>query len=228
MNIKRFSISQIAVHAVAAASILLLYFTGLPMTFPEQLGWIPAILGGYEVTMFIHRIAAFCLIVSGIYFVIHYLLNGILVRKSLSTGIFPKIQDVWDAINDTLRLFRLPLGKDQIPKFGKYTWIAKFEFWSIFFEGGIFIITGIILWFPFQFMAVMPKDYIAAAKIIHAGFAIISICGVSFHSYMVHFNPARFRIDRSVFSGEMPEEEAKEMHPKWYEEIKGGEHVQNT
>jgi cytochrome b subunit of formate dehydrogenase len=41
----------------------------------------------------------------------------------------------------------------------------------------------------------------------------------------VHFNPERFGIDRSVFSGEMPEEEVKEKHPMWYEKIKGGENV---
>jgi len=225
MKIKRFNTSQIVVHAVAAASILLLYFTGLPITFPSQLGWIPAALGGYGVTMTIHRIAAFCLIVSGIYFAVNYLLHSFFVSKSLTTKVFPKTKDIWDAVNDVMLLFRAPLAEKQIPKPEKYSWLQKFEFWSIFFEGGIFIITGIILWFPFQFMAILPKDYIATARIIHAGFAIISICGITFHTYVAHYNPERFAIDRVVFSGEMPEEEAKEKHPLWYEEIKGGEHV---
>lgn len=223
--IKRFSTSQIVVHAVAAISILLLYITGLAITFSEQLGWIPAMLGGYGVTMLIHRIAAVCLIAAGIYFVIYHILYSVFISKSLMTEIFPKFKDIWDAMNDTLLLFRIPMEKKQIPRAGKYNWISKFEFWSIFFEGTIFIITGIILWFPFQSMAIMPKDYIITARIIHAGFAIISICGISFHSYMVHFNPERFGIDRSVFSGEMPEEEVKEKHPMWYEKIKGGENV---
>jgi len=44
MEIRRFSRSQIAIHAIAALSILVLYITGLPITFPDQVGWIPALL----------------------------------------------------------------------------------------------------------------------------------------------------------------------------------------
>ncbi len=221
-EIKRFSISQIAIHALGAFSILTLYITGLPITFPDQLGWIPALLGGYTVTMLLHRIAAVGFIATGVYLLIYQALYGAFVGKSFFTDIWLKIKDIKDAIKDTKHL--LGLSKDK-PGYGKYSWIAKAEFWSFFGEAAIFLVTGSILWFSWQSLAFMPPQYLLMARYIHAGFAVVSVCGVAFHSYMVHFNPEDFRIDRCIFTGSLPEEEVKERYPQWHEEIQRGDKI---
>ncbi|MBU4075132.1 MAG: cytochrome b/b6 domain-containing protein, partial [Euryarchaeota archaeon] len=130
-----------------------------------------------------------------------------------------KIKDIKDAIKDTKHL--LGLSKDK-PSYGKYSWIAKAEFWSFFGEAALFLVTGSILWFSWQSLAFMPPQYLLSARYIHAGFAMVSVCGVAFHSYMVHFNPENFRIDRCIFTGAVSEEEAKERYPLWHEEIQRG------
>lgn len=224
-EIRKFSTSQIAIHAVAALSILTLYITGLPITFPNQLGWIPALLGGFPVTMTIHRIAALGFVVSGVYIVVYHGLFDAFIGRSVFTDIWPKLKDITDAVNDALLIMGVPMDKTQIPQYGKYSWIAKAEYWSFFSEAIIFLITGSILWFSFQAMAFMPPQYLLTARYIHAGFAVISICGIAFHSYMVHFNPESFRIDRCIFTGTIPEEEARERYPSWYEEVKRGEEI---
>ena len=221
-EIKRFSISQIAIHALGAFSILTLYITGLPITFPDQLGWIPALLGGYPVTMLIHRIAAVGFIVTGVYLLTYHALYDAFVSRSFLTEIWLKIKDIKDAIKDTKHL--LGLSKDK-PDYGKYSWIAKAEFWSFFGEAAIFLVTGSILWFSWQSLAFMPPQYLLSARYIHAGFAAVSVCGVAFHSYMVHFNPENFRIDRCIFTGVVPEKEAKERYPLWHEEIQRGDKI---
>lgn len=220
-EIRRFSISQIAIHALGAFSILVLYITGLPITFPEQLGWIPALLGGYPVTMLIHRIAAVGFIIVGVYLVIYHGLYDIFVGRSYFTDVWIRIQDIKDAFNDAKHILRL--SADKPPRYGKYSWIAKAEFWSFFGEAAIFLVTGSILWFTWQSLAFMPPQYLLSARYIHAGFAVVSVCGVAFHSYMVHFNPEDFRIDRCIFTGVIPEEEVKEKYPLWHEEIQRGD-----
>ncbi|GFO97385.1 hypothetical protein ig2599ANME_1586 [groundwater metagenome] len=215
-DIRRFSTSQVAIHALGAFSILILYITGLPMTFPDQLGWIPALLGGYPVTMLIHRIAAVGFVIAGVYLVVYHGLYDAFVGKSVFTDVWLKIKDIQDALKDAKHLLRL--SKDK-PSYGKYSWKAKVEYWSIFTETVIFLVTGSILWFSYQSLAFMPPQYLLAARDIHAGFAVISVCGIALHTYMVHFNPGNFRIDRCIFTGTISEEEAKEKYPLWYEKI---------
>ena len=222
-EIRRFSRSQIAIHALAALSILVLYLTGLPITFPDQVGWISALLGGYPVTMSIHRVAAAGFIITGIYLLVYHGLYDVFIGGSFFTDVWPGIKDIKDAINDTRHI--LGLSSDKPPRYGKYSWIAKAEFWSFFSEAFIFLVTGSILWFSWQSLAFMPPQYLLTARYLHAGFAVVSICGVAFHSYMVHFNPENFRIDRCIFTGFIPEDEVKEKYPQWHEELKRGDKV---
>ena len=217
-QIRRFSTVQIATHALAALSILILYLTGLPITFPVQLGWLPALLGGYAITMTIHRMAAIGFVTAGVCMVVYHVLFDIFVGRSFFTDVWPKLKDIKDAIFDTLHLAKI--NRTEAPTYGKYSWIAKAEFWSFFSEAFIFLVTGSILWFSWQSLAFMPPQYLLTARYLHAGFAVISVCGVAFHSYMVHFNPENFRIDRCIFTGTIPEEEVKERYPLWHEEIK--------
>ncbi len=224
-EIRRFSPSQVAIHAVAAFSILTLYITGLPITFPGQLGWIPALLGGFPVTMTLHRIAAVGFVVSGIYIVVYHAFYDVFVGKSVFTDVWPRFQDIKDAMNDALLMLKIPMDSSQVPRYGKYSWIAKAEYWSFFWGAVIFLITGSILWFSWQSLVFMPPQYLLTARYIPAGFAMISICGIAFHSYMVHFNPENFRLDRCIFTGRIDEEEAKERYPLWYEETKRGEEI---
>ncbi len=222
-EIRRFSKSQIAIHALGALSILTLYITGLPITFPSQLGWIPFLLGGYQVTMLVHRIAAIGFVAAGVYLVIYHGLFDIFIGRSYFTDVWPRLKDFKDSINDTRLVLKLPI--DSAPRYGKYSWIAKAEFWSFFSEAVIFLVTGLILWFPWQSMVFIQPQYLLTARYIHAGFAVVSVCGVAFHSYMVHFNPENFRIDRCIFTGYVPEEEIRDRYPLWHEEIKGGEAI---
>jgi formate dehydrogenase subunit gamma len=224
-RIRRFSVVQIVTHALAALSILLLYLTGLPITFPDQLSWIPSLLGGYEVTMTIHRIAAVGFVTAGVYMVVYHGLFDIFIGRSFLTDVWPRSGDIKDAFNDALHVLKVPLDKTQIPVYGKYSWIAKAEFWSFFSEAVIFLITGFILWFPWQSMTFMPPQYLITARYLHAGFAVISVCGVAFHSYMVHVNPENFQIDRCIFNGYMQEEEVRDRYPLWYEKVKRGEEI---
>lgn len=129
-EIRRFSRSQIAIHAIAAFSILVLYITGLPITFPDQVGWIPALLGGYPVTMFIHRIAAAGFIITGVYLVVYHGLYDVFIGGSFFTDVWPGIKDIKDAVNDTKHILRL--SSDKPPRYGKYDLGSKSRILELF------------------------------------------------------------------------------------------------
>jgi len=82
------------------------------------------------------------------------------------------------------------------------------------------IVTGFILWFENQSMAVLPKWIIDITKVIH-GYegTLLFILLFLWHIYNVHFNPTVFPMDMSWLSGKISLKELKKRHPIEYERI---------
>jgi len=216
--IERFSRIQVAVHITGALSILILYITGFPISFPEQLGWIPKILFGFPITMFIHRVAGVILLLTALITIIYHTLNAIFIREHFLRHVLPAKKDFSDIIADIKYTFGI--GEEK-PKYGKYSWMEKIDVYSVIFIDGIILgISGVILMMPFLFMKIIPIHLMLSFKSIHAGFAIISVVGILFHFYMAHLSPEHFPIDCVIFNGEMSIKEAEETHPEWVREIK--------
>lgn len=216
--IERFSRVQVAVHFTGAFSILILYITGFPISFPEQLGWIPKILFGYPTIMFIHRVAGIALLLVALITIVYHVLNAIFLREPFLRHVLPSKKDLTDIIMDIKYAFGRGDGK---PQYGKYDWMEKIDIYSVIIIDGIILgITGLVLMMPFLFMKIIPIHLMPSIVSIHAGFAIISVVGILFHFYMAHFSPEHFPLDCTIFSGEISLEEAEEKYPEWVEEIR--------
>jgi formate dehydrogenase subunit gamma len=217
--VTRFSKFQIGVHAVGALSILLLYFTGFPISFPVALWWIPAALG-YPLMMLIHRIAGATLVVVALILIIYHVLNAVFIRERFLRYVLPTQKDVIDAIYDVAYTFRL---SDKKPRYDKRSWLEKFDLYTIaIIDGLLMCTTGILLWMPYLAMKIMPAPYLLAVTSVHAAFAVLSIAGVLLHFYLAHLSPEFFPLNRSMFSGEIPREEAEKKYGVWLDEIEGG------
>lgn len=216
--IERFSRVQVAVHLTGALSILILYITGFPISFPEQLGWIPKILFGFSTTMFIHRVAGIVLLLAVLITIIYHTLNAIFIREPFLRHILPTRKDFSDIIRDIKYTFGLG---DEKPQYEKYSWIEKIDIFSVILIDGVILgLSGLVLMMPFLFMKILPIQLMLSVKGIHAGFAIISVVGILFHFYMAHLSPEHFPINCSIFSGEISSEEAEEKYPGWIKEMK--------
>jgi len=217
--IERVSLAQRITHLLVALSIITLLITGFSITFSDYLGWFAELIGGYKVTMLIHRIAASCLIFATFFYITNYVLSWLSGKCKLETIIFsPK--DIMDFIQET----KYSLGlTDELPKSPKFNWLMKASLSYAIFEVFVFIITGLILWFPWFFMNFMPKSYILASATIHRVFAIMALLHFTGHVYGNHFHPGEFPLHRVIFSGVLPEEHVEEEFPLWYEEIKEAE-----
>jgi thiosulfate reductase cytochrome b subunit len=205
-------------------SFITLALTGLSLKF-SYTGWaakLSRILGGFETAGFIHRSAAvlmFSVFVAHLYDI---------VRAKKSQGkpwgemLFGKDslllnkQDLREFFG-TMKWF-LSLGPR--PRYGRWTYWEKFDYFAVFW--GIFVIgsTGLTLWFPILFTRLLPGWFINVATIIHSDEALLATGFIfTIHFFNTHLRPEKFPMDVTVFTGHMQLAELKRDKPREYEEL---------
>jgi len=220
-SFRRFATGQRWEHAVLVLSILVLLLTGLPQKF-RATTWSLNLLSSpekVETARQIHHIAALLLTTE----VIYHLGRAIylMTRRRLPGDIFPTFQDVRDAWQMLKFLLFLTRKK---PVFGKYNFEQKVTYWFLFAGIGILVISGFILWFPLIFTNFLPGGIVPAAKLAHSNEAIVAtIFIVIWHFFHVHME----RLNLSIFTGRLSEEEMRTYHTTEFERLTG-EKADNT
>jgi formate dehydrogenase gamma subunit len=211
----RFSISQRWEHAILLVCVAILLLTGLPQKY-NTTTWSQAIISSPErlaTIQLIHHITA--LVLTAL--VIYHLGKAIyqISRRRLPGDMLPSMQDVRDAWN--MLLYLLFINKHK-PVFGKYNFEQKVTYWFLFFGIGILIVSGFTMWFPEVVTRVLPGGVIPAAIMAHGTEAIVTtIFIVIWHFYHVHFE----RLNLSIFSGWLNEEDMSTYHSLEYKHVVG-------
>lgn len=212
---QRFTLGQRWEHVVLIVSVTVLFLTGVVQKYRTE-PWSQQILSTperVETVRNIHHIAAVVLTLL----VVYHLARAIylLIRRRLSSAMFPTWQDVRDAGQMIKYLLFLSNRK---PKFGKYNFEQKFTYWFLFFGIGIMVVTGFILWFPIQVTSILPGDVVPGAKLAHSTEAIVAaIFVVIWHFYHVHFE----RLNLSIFTGRLNEDDMRKFHSAEFERLTG-------
>ena len=209
----RFSLAQRWEHALLLLSGLILLLTGLPQKY-RNLSISQDLLSTpdrVELIRQIHHIAAIILAFEAVYHLgrIIYLL----AKRRLPGDLLPTWQDVRDA--GQMIQYLLFLRKDK-PKFGRYNFEQKVTYWFVFVGILIMGISGFIIWFPIFFTKFLPGGVVPAAKLAHSTEAVVTaIFIVIWHVYHVHIE----RLNLSMFTGRLSEDEMKTFHEKEYERL---------
>jgi cytochrome b subunit of formate dehydrogenase len=204
-------------HMVMFSSVILLIITGMPVKFPNFLlsRFVINFWGGIQYSTLVHRIGAVMLM----YFMVHHLLYTVLTRDGRRDFwlLLPGLQDARD-IAGNIRHF---LGKTpDKPRFGRFSYIEKFDYWAVYWGCIIMIGSGLVLWFENTVMRFFPKYVTDVAHEMHSDEALLATLAiVIWHFYNVHFNPDRFPGTLLWWHGQLTEHEMKEEHPLEYEEI---------
>jgi cytochrome b subunit of formate dehydrogenase len=212
----RFSSIQRAQHVLLVVSFTLLAVTGLPQKFAGD-AWAETMiawLGGIETTRVIHHYSAIVLVLVSIaeFVMVGYKIYVERVRWT----IFPRLQDAFDAFNQFF--FNLGLRKDA-PKYDRYSWGEKFEYWALVWGTLIMAATGFMLWNPILTTKFLPGEFIPVAKAAHGGEAILAVLAILvWHVYNVHLKT----FNKSMFTGKMSRREMEEEHPLELELIEEG------
>ena len=209
----RFNLSQRWEHTLLILSITVLLLTGLPQKYRDA-AWSQALLSTPEMVtnvQTVHHAAALVLTLEILFHLGNIILQ--MVRRRLPGDMLPTLQDVKDAGQMLKYLLFLSSSK---PKFGKYNFEQKFTYWFLFFAIGILVFSGFIIWFPIQFTAIFPGGIIPAAKMAHSTEAIVTtLFVIIWHFYHVHFE----RLNLSIFTGKLNEEEMEKYHAWEYERL---------
>jgi hypothetical protein len=122
----------------------------------------------------------------------------------------PGIKDAKDAAQDFG--YNLGLSKSR-PKMGRYNFAEKAEYWALIWGGLVMGVTGFMLWNPIATSAILPGQFIPAAKAAHGGEAILAVLAIIvWHFYGVHIKTWNWSMIRGTISRhEMEEEHAIEL-----------------
>ncbi len=223
---ERFDAFSRFLHLLVIISFLALALTGMTIKF-SGVGVFQAlsrIMGGYEVTGFIHRAAA---VITFAYFVMHI---GYLFKKKRHKGrsvkqMFGGERTLWFRKQDfiefgqTIKWF---LGIGPRPGYGMWTYWEKFDYMAVFW--GVIVIgsSGLLLWFPEFFTRLgVPGEWINVATIIHSDEALLATGFIfTVHFFNTHFRPDKFPMDPVIFTGRVSLEEMKEDRPRLYEYLR--------
>jgi cytochrome b subunit of formate dehydrogenase len=213
-------------HIVMFTSVILLIITGMPIKFPDFVlsRYLVGLWGGIHNSTVVHRIGAVMLI----YFMVHHLFYTVLSRQGRRDFLLliPTPKDAKDAVQN-VRHF---LGKNgEKPRFGRFSYIEKFDYWAVYWGCVIMIGSGLFLWFEGIALKYVPKYILDVAHEMHSDEALLATLAiVIWHFYNVHFNPDRFPGTLMWWHGQISEHEMKEEHPLEYEEIMGKRSKQET
>jgi cytochrome b subunit of formate dehydrogenase len=206
-------------HATLLVSFIILVLTGFALRYPDA-WWVVSLrsLGNWMFNLrgIAHRVAAAVLVAASLYH-LYYIL--VVPRgKQLVRDLFPRRQDMYDALN--VMRYNLGLAK-QKPRFGRFSYVEKAEYWALVWGTGVMGFTGAILWFDNISLNLITKLWWDVARTVHyyeAWLATLAI--IIWHFYFVIFNPDTYPINLAFWKGTLTEEEMEEEHPLELVEIK--------
>ncbi len=206
----RFSVRQRLEHVTIMVLFLVLALTGFPQKFFEA-GWavsIVTLLGGIDTVRWLHRMAGIVLAALAI---LHLVVSVVLAATRGSWAIVPVRADFTDAVQ-TLRYY---LGaSDEHPRFDRYDYRQKFEYWGLVLGGLLMIVTGFILYLPVLVTRVLPAELIPAAKVAHSNEGLLAfLVVITWHVYNAHLSPDVFPFDTSIFTGRISRKRLEHEHP---------------
>lgn len=212
MKVKRFNLIFRIQHILMFTSVILLILSGALMSYFRHfnlnfLNSIINFLGGIERIRNFHHFFGYVLTFSFIYLLIYIFIHPEGRRDFLL--FLPTKKDFLDFYQNIL--FYLGKRKEK-PKFGRFTYWEKFDFWAAFWGCLIMIGSGLLMLYPEKFK---NPGYIFEVSIeAHYHEAILAaIALLIWHMYNVHLKHKKFFKNLVWFNGKIRIEEKEEEHP---------------
>ena len=188
-------------HLVLLSSFIVLVITGFALKFPNS--WIAELLGngnGERLRSIIHRIAGVILIGAGTYHVCYLIATR--EGRRLIRDLAPRPKDAVDVIG--MMRYYLGLG-GQKPKFARFTYGEKAEYWALVWGTALMALTGIMMWAKVWVGNLLARWWVDVATTIHYYEAILATLAILvWHFYQVFFDPDVYPMNWAWWDGKMP------------------------
>ncbi|MBT4890366.1 MAG: cytochrome C [Rhodospirillales bacterium] len=181
--------------------------------------------GGIKETVEIHKIAGLVLLAG---FVLHILYALCRVDWSKFPGSLYSPDLLMMGIRDFGKMIQhmgWTIGLCKAPRFERWAWWEKFDYWAVWWGFTITGITGLMLYNPVLTSDYMPGWMLNLALWIHRIEAVLAIGHVfTIHFLMAHMRPGTVPFNGAMFDGTITMSEARHDHPEWVARLeKNGE-----
>ncbi len=213
---QRFTLNQRLQHLTMIVTFIILAITGFPLKYADSeiSQAIVEAMGGWEMRAHIHHIAGFVLafLVLGLYHVVMYLVVDRKKKKILPTK--KDFKDFWQHMKS---LF----GKAERPKYDRFSWKEKFDYWAAFWGMCLMGVSGFIMMYPDVAEQIFGSyGWVEVAWIAHSEESLLALLAIAiWHMWNVHFTPKHVPMNKTWITGKLSEKQMKDEHPLEYDEI---------
>ncbi len=222
-HVRRFSWPWRVNHWLLALSVMVLVATGMTAKYADSFwalalsAWIgdPMLLG------VVHRGAAVVFLVAVVGHVVAVLVRLLILRPGRfqwfgPDSLLPRMQD-W---HDMKAQFRWFLGKGEAPRFDRWTYWEKFDYWAVYWGAVVVGVSGLLLWFPGFFARYLPGWIFNVATLLHGVEAFLAVTTLFVvHFFNNHFRPGKFPLDIVMFTGSWGRQELALERPEEYRRL---------
>jgi cytochrome b subunit of formate dehydrogenase len=113
------------------------------------------------------------------------------------------------------------LGLSQLPRFDRWGYWEKFDYWAVFWGIPLLGLTGLALAYPLISTRVLPGWGLNVAFWIHRIEALLAMAHVFIiHFFIAHLRRHNFPMDRAMFEGSADLDAAQHERPAWIERLR--------
>jgi formate dehydrogenase gamma subunit len=201
-------------HWGIMASFPTLVVTGFALKFPDSWWAKPLLMweSGAGLRGGLHRTAAVVMIAATVFHAVHLAMKK--RDRSFLWAMIPTIKDA----TDMLHVFRYNLGlTKREPKFGKFNYAEKMEYWAFMWGTMVMALSGFILWFNNFALRHFAKWVTDAATAVHWYEALLATFSILiWHFYLVIFDPAVYPMDTAWLDGKIPADHYRHSRPGYF------------
>ena len=129
----------------------------------------------------------------------------------------PTLKDLRQAAQSIL--YYLGLAPEK-PRFGRYSYLEKFDYWAVFWGIAMIGSTGLLLIFAVDAARILPGQALSVALTVHSDEAVLAVGWIAVvHLFNVHLAPWAFPMNPAIFTGRMSAARYAEEHPLEWERL---------
>ncbi len=223
------------VYLTLLISFLGLTITGLPLMFSSQ-HWAQMFvraMGGFESTSVWHRFFGVVGLACCLFHVVHSL-QSLWRRRGLNekwrTILFGPDSPV-PVFRDVKDMFAMGLwfiGLARKPRFERWTYWEKFDYWMAFIACLLVGTTGLAMWYPNVFCRFFSGRALNVARMMHVELAMLVASSLFvFHFFNTHFRPEKFPLDLSSITGLVSEAHLRKNRPEYVARLEATHQIES-
>lgn len=204
MHIRRFGIVHRLFHIFLMVTFLIQAATGIGRLYGTT-GWgkgLSAIFGGNDASLRLHQGVGILMIAGFLFHILYVAVK--MDRRNLWESFFgpdsliPTVRDLKD-FRQNVRWF---FGLGDPPRFDRWTYWEKFDYWAVFWGMPLLAATGLMLMYPLMTSQFLPGWSLNIAALLHRAEAVLAISYIFIvHFSIGHLRPSSFPMSEAMFSG---------------------------